>query len=364
MWRYFLLLILAVGYISIEARTSSEAIYRQLCNITNDAVAILRLNGKRSALREAIYGRYGRALFNDNGIVTIPARCGDAPSGRGVLCNYFKGGRQGDGCLAESLLGTLMCVCAPGARDDKKLCGTEPWEFDGAWWGGFGSNKERDSLFKDVWKKVISKCLVGNKHHSSTLEKLKSLEQTLKAIRGTLRSRAWGGTNYFYLGQSAVTSCGGGIHDGEGICVAYRGGSGETKDSVNIPWITEIEKATNELIEIVPKQPIESQAEADSPSAEKEADLPIPAEGNEQLNENESLKRGNPTEKFVTQTVSAEYEPQFNKSKRIPKLAKPEEKGNPHKYNIIDIPHLATNPDEDGSILICKKWLLLSILFN
>ncbi|CCD12014.1 Variant surface glycoprotein [Trypanosoma congolense IL3000] len=362
-----LLLMLTVGGQYLEACAARIDVYKHLCEITRNVVALLGLHRNRSALRDAIYGKKGRAIFDEEGIVTVQEHCGGVPSGRAILCNHFKGdlpGNAQDGCLAESLLGTFMCVCAPGGREAKMLCGMEPWKADGTWWGGFLAKQNREKLFRDVWRKLIGKCLVESEIHTSTEINLKSLETSLKAIRESLRSSASGGTNYFYLGEPEVTSCSGGVNSGEGICASYRGGLLETKHSVKIPWLSEIEKTTNELLGKITEPSSESHGQVDPSFSEKKANIPIPAAANEAPEENEALKPVNIAAKGNIQLKNIQPEPQVNESMQITNLAKPEEKRKPTKYNVVDIPHLAIDPNEDFSILTNQKWLLLSILFN
>ncbi|CCD16069.1 unnamed protein product, partial [Trypanosoma congolense IL3000] len=108
-----------------------------LCQVYTAARHVLThaVEPHKRELEEAIYGPKDRAHFTADGEVNLKWKCSNAPRGRGGLCTYF----NVDGCFAESLYGTFMCLCTPGVRTEsgKTYCGVDASRYSGTWSGGW-----------------------------------------------------------------------------------------------------------------------------------------------------------------------------------------------------------------------------------
>ncbi|CCD17477.1 unnamed protein product, partial [Trypanosoma congolense IL3000] len=134
----FLLMMATFAGVSLEVSASGDDLFDKLCNITKLSTALLSMDRNSGPLREAIYGRDDWAHFETSGRVKIGWHCNELKL-RNTLCAHYTGGRHGlgqDGCFAESLLGTFLCICAPpGGGQPSFFCHNKSVP-SGAGWSG------------------------------------------------------------------------------------------------------------------------------------------------------------------------------------------------------------------------------------
>ncbi|CCD11941.1 unnamed protein product [Trypanosoma congolense IL3000] len=314
----------------------------------------------RQNLDEVIYGKHSRARFDNDGKVEPTWKCGVPQNGRSVLCHHHKRGSGWDGCFSESLVGTIICICTPGKKGNSiaSLCGANITQYRGTWWGSTHTLEDKKSLFKEVWNTTIQKCLVESKSNRHGARGWERLEKSLTEIKNNLTPGKIG--KITYLGGNAAGSCIG--IDETDVCVAY---PGKGKDNVKIPWLEKIEETVRKFHQRVTEKHL-TPAPAETGPAEPSAAPMLAAEIADQAIQPQNAPHvadGQPeNEELETETSestkSSEEAPKSRRKRSTTTTPNPSPTDTPH------IPHIATDPTEDGSLLTLQKWLLLTVIFN
>ncbi|CCD12874.1 Variant surface glycoprotein [Trypanosoma congolense IL3000] len=349
-----LVMVLSTGL--LEVGGYNDDIYNKLCTITKTASGLLKLEAGNEVLRGAIYGGGDSAKFGEGGKVTEGGRCVGL-SLRTQLCTYFNRGNVWEGCYAESVLGALFCICAPGGRggDVVDLCGAVVAEYNEAgWWGSWHSTGTREDLFKKVWGKAIKKCLEENENIQDVSEELKKLEDAMSSVREKIKGSRRSSDNLYFLGGSGTDRCDG---DGKNVCAAYQAGPNR---SASIPWMKKIEEAMEEMKIALARQVKEA----------KDVVIAPPAKGTEESSA--AHRAAAESEHPTVLTKSTPHKNNLQNSDEEPGTeialssgnseapAKLKTKINHTASSVTDLSHLATNPDEDGSLLTKPLWLFLA----
>ncbi|CCD16829.1 Variant surface glycoprotein [Trypanosoma congolense IL3000] len=338
-------------------------VYDLLCNVTGSASALLKLNEGdgvvQSTLGDAVYGKGSRAQFSPTGTVSLSRRFGVSPTGRGPLCTYYRGtqARVMDGCFTESLFGVLMCVCTPGEGSSGNLCGVEISKYKGGVWSSNFNRALPTDLLNEVWEKVIKNC-TGSGAGQDIAQYVEDLKIAVNKVRNSLTSGKISHTDYFYLGEKDNESNCNGVN-GKNICAAYQI-NGKKKENVNIPWADKIDIAVSKIKPKVSRPavkatlaPAAAEHRVANPAGQAEEHVkPEPQAGPAPNETDEKAENG----KLLTETARSpgiSNVPTKSKLKRSPKT-KP----------LNEIPHVATNIDEDGFSLTKPLWLSMAALLN
>ncbi|CCD14388.1 Variant surface glycoprotein [Trypanosoma congolense IL3000] len=217
---------------------SHDNVFQKLCDITEKAFLLLKLSKNNAqvnqSLEAAIYGTDDRAHFDRDGGLTSTKGCSIWNYGRSQVCNFQNSG----GCFAESLLGSLLCLCIPGKSDAKNMCGVDDLDTS-AFWSGWSGPDEKENLFKNVWGNIKKKC---TKEYGNVIGGEKNLKE-LKSAVDTIRDDAIRDYNgYFYFGGILTSDCSG--SEKKNVCVKYKM---DSNGNVAIPWADKI----NEAIQIL-----------------------------------------------------------------------------------------------------------------
>ncbi|CCD16188.1 Variant surface glycoprotein [Trypanosoma congolense IL3000] len=364
MWKrfFFALFLLLAKFVEGISVGHNHDVYKDLCEISRAASSALQGRGAgemKKKLEEAIYGIVGRARFDENGNLQIGRKCASGFNGRGIFCKYSsmdRGWNMGDGCYAESLVGAFMCLCAPGSEQSRvdNLCGVDVRGYtNDAWYGSFSTQEDVSTLFQNVWKHAIKKCIEGKEHVNSEAEELQNLEKAVKEVRRKIE-RKKGGSNFYFLGESG--SCDG--RSGRDVCAAYQ----KKGSKVEIPWAKKIEAAVDELKKIIKQQ-------AETPTLLNSAPSPQGSRGQSVAPMEDAGSTQSATQSETTQQESnmkhenGEYETETHKSiAKSEKIQISRTKRSPPLTSLTDVPHLATDPDDDGSNIIESQWPFLAAL--
>ncbi|CCD15255.1 Variant surface glycoprotein [Trypanosoma congolense IL3000] len=311
----------------------------------------------KDSLKDAIYGSaHHNALIEGGGRVVKSRSCGKSFFGRGVFCNH----KRGDGCFAQSLIGTFLCVCTPGQINrDRSLCGVGVQRYGRTTWsGGFVVSQNTQALFEKVFDKVIKNCNGGSQNNQGNAEKLKQLRSALETFNEKLKPGTISGKIFLYFGGKNKTSGCSGLSETD-LCAAYEG-YGDGSANVNIPWLTKIRKALEDLeaVERARTNVIHTQTQKGAGES------------------NEGVASHDAPNAFLVQNESVFEEAGDQPAKNEPKSENTTTAGSPEeqppkrkKRNIAtspftDIPHVASDPNEDHSFIIQPFWLLLAALLN
>ncbi|CCD12861.1 Variant surface glycoprotein, partial [Trypanosoma congolense IL3000] len=202
-------------------------------------------------LREAVYGSDKKnALINVSGHVTPSLRCGYPLNGRTPLCTYYRGhpgtvvGLRKDGCFAESLFGTFLCICTPGEEQlpVRNLCRVAGLEYGDKWSGKWGRRglEDKKTLFGKVLGSVMKACTEESRGEQDDSNGLEKLEKSVNNIKKKLKPGKREGFSYLG-GSDNVIECSG--VNGQDVCVAHQRGV----DEARIPWVEKIEEVLDQL---------------------------------------------------------------------------------------------------------------------
>ncbi|CCD13440.1 Variant surface glycoprotein [Trypanosoma congolense IL3000] len=338
----------------------NSAEYLLLCNLTRKVSSLLKSGGisvnAATNLRDAIYGVSNRALFKEGGEVHLGLGCSKLPNGRALQCSYY----NSDGCFAESLIGAFFCACTPSSREGgvNTFCGVDANQYHDSWTGEWVTPGRKTNLFKDVWKYVIGDCHEKHEIMNNKALELEYLKLSVKEVRRKIEEDKRN-NGFFYLGGSGNTVCNG--YNVNDVCVRY---NGKGTSVVKIPWIDKLEEAIKELGKTLETQEREVGVK-DSRLLQPGALVPVKVHKVLEKNTGQGVQNKASIDRTKKQfkermdeteihgrQESAEYE---HKST--------EARATSNSPSITDIPHLATNNNEDGSIITRPSWLLLSISF-
>ncbi|CCD12257.1 Variant surface glycoprotein [Trypanosoma congolense IL3000] len=340
MWGNVMLLFVFPHYLVKAVNCHNELERELLCDIFRQSKRVLQKFEEAEPLKQAIYGATeNNAQIINLGNVTLGTSC-HGPVLRDQFCGYHGSKREKDGCFSESLLGTFFCVCAPGARRGyvDKLCGVSiKRDFD-LWYGSAPpGNGEIEVIFGNVWGNVIRNCTGGGESVEGGSEEL---EKLIKAVEEVENKTLLGRDGLFYFGWSGGKDCSG--SDRGDICAAYqrKDGSGS---KAHIPWVEKIKKAITNL------QKMEREGQ--------DSDFRQIPTGKS----SESITTlAHHAERYTELAVQSEGTVTPPSSDRTPSKTKISTKTSP----ITNIPHLATDLNEDGTSLTDQKWLVISALLN
>ncbi|CCD14719.1 Variant surface glycoprotein [Trypanosoma congolense IL3000] len=334
-----------------------NAEYRLLCNVFKSAEWALNNSIRNGQLKEAIHGESSKAQFDKQGTIkSLGIRCGGQLSGRAVVCTSRSGGHGGDGCFSRSLVGTILCVCTPGKTGINQNCGAIEFR-DKMWHGGFGSAgqrlDEKKDLFRKVWQAFIKNCRNGVQYNRGTVGQLENLKKSIKSITESFKNS----DSHFYLGGGNEKNvCG--AETVEDTCAKYerRGGRAE------IPWVEKIENALGEL-EILRKTTVVSvQEPGNAHSTCGDVSPAKPARVNEGISEKQ-VQNEHTLEETDLQTSDKESESVTTGGTiSVTEQHRRRKRSTSNSLSTSEIPHLASNPNEDGIFLTCPRWLLLAVL--
>ncbi|CCD16830.1 unnamed protein product [Trypanosoma congolense IL3000] len=339
--------------------------FNELCEITRNTSTLLRLHGDYGPLKESIYGTKGRiALFTEDGKVDSPWGCTSGISGRSVYCNHYAGnpgfawsfGRNG--CFAESLVGAMVCICAPGKAGPTNLCGVSDVGSGKRWSGNFNGGRIDNALLKDLWLKVIKNCTEGNKSEQGYAEEFEYLKEYLKNIRRKIHK----GSGFFYFGgENGKTVCG--AEKAEDVCARYQG---RNDNEANIPWADKIEKALEQMKPaIYQSRARRTLVQATKvPSAQRSNGKPV------ELEEVAKVKEPVVQTEATSQKTDEQPDGKESQTENIRSPSTPEQtpykrtKRNTQTTPLSDMPHLATDVNNESSLMTKPLWLLLVAILH
>ncbi|CCD12293.1 Variant surface glycoprotein [Trypanosoma congolense IL3000] len=339
-----------------------------LCNVFTAATESLRKAKNKRQLTDAIYGAGGSIKFRDDGSIEKDGNFFGQIGWRSVLCDYHEKDvrlalrARSNGCLAESLVGTFSCVCTPGDKNAQGLCGMKDLGSFGTWSGSFSGNELNQTLFKGVWNKLNEICNDGSENEQDYREKLKNLRRSVERIRRKIE--ASNGIGSLVLGQGRRIPCSG--ETTRHICAVYQEESGRP----DTPWVKKIEVALGELekkadaTNVVPESGAARKGPIGTNKQNREATPSREIEENEEPQEPMARL---PNIHRETDDQTEEEDPQSEiTGSRGSFSGEPTERGKrtTKKPHITDIPHVATNPNEDGFFLNHPKVVLWAVLFN
>ncbi|CCD17646.1 Variant surface glycoprotein [Trypanosoma congolense IL3000] len=341
MWRNAIIVLVFFHYFVEAVNCHNEPERELLCNIFRQSERVLQEFAKAELIKEAIYGpmKENALIIKGEGVSLIPSCY--RPILRNQFCEYLGSERVKDGCFAESLLGTFFCICVPGAQRGtvSNLCGVDIGRHFDLWHGTFPMrDDETEDIFGNVWRNVVGKCTGGSGNVESGSEELEKLRMAVEEVENKTRL----GTNgFFYFGGSEEKGCGG--SDGRNVCAAYLKKDGSVSKA-RIPWVEKIKKAITQLQEMKrEKRSLDSREKTTGRNSESIVAPPHrTGEGNTEL------------------TVQSEGAGTPPNSDRTHSKTKISTKTSP----ITNIPHLATNLNEDGSLLTNQEWLVIAALLN
>ncbi|CCD13223.1 Variant surface glycoprotein [Trypanosoma congolense IL3000] len=357
LWK-LLLMMVALNAVSLEAGGSDDDLFDKLCNMTKLASALVSMEGKSRKLSEAVYGMQRRGQFRTTGDVSLGVGCA-RPRTRNTLCTHYRFeplARGPDGCFAESLLGTLLCICTPPESGQSSFFCHDKFGPSGSGWTGPWGQAKHNDLFKDLWNHVLQGCLVPDRTLGNTFLEIGQLEQALASINGSLKKGQQ--PAFLYLGKAGKTCAG---QDAEDVCAAYPAGVGQAQ----IPWLKKIKEALEILQKLVhpakdAKQASEKSYQEDvvaqdnqMEEADRAAELVIEENPQPQQKDNETEPKHEKKEDEKKTTVRhAPTERSSNSSKRKTVQDSP----------FTDLPHLAINPDDESSIILRPTLTILAAL--
>ncbi|CCD14162.1 Variant surface glycoprotein [Trypanosoma congolense IL3000] len=351
-WKRMLLFLFLVESVNATPGYNKE-VFDKLCEITRRASSSLssaRSNAvANKSLYEAIYGTVDSAQFAENGDIFLGTACGIYSHGRGEVCSYKSGvlgGSGKNGCFADSLFGTFLCVCTNGHREDKDLCGIGEVGGGELWsgWGGQGLG-EKTELFKKVWEKIKEICTDKTGRKLGGEVQLDFLKTSVDNLRRSLNHH---NSVYFYLGGIGASHCTG-VISGD-ACVAYKE---SVTGTANILWADKINEAIESLktVRSKAKKSASLAGITGSPAANM-----VPGENVvlEERNEPASHKTNDQQESEITQTQTAttagHSEGEKSRGKRSTQISQETE------ISPLTLEH------EEGSPTTKPQWLLMAAL--
>ncbi|CCD17558.1 Variant surface glycoprotein [Trypanosoma congolense IL3000] len=334
------------------ANDYNKDVFDKLCEIKKKTMALFNAHQDHSqinkSLYEAIYGSEESARFDDNGDVKFGGACSLTAHGRSEVCNYKTGnsGSSGkNGCFADSLFGTFLCLCTPGSGDAGTLCGFGKVG-DGAVWSGFAGVGHEKVLFSKVLEKVKEQCTGELPNVLNNDNKLNNLITAIEAVTGRLKEIG----GYLYLGDGRGVCSG--INRNE-VCVAYKKVSG--KNEADIPWVKRIYKVLEDLQKVI-HQRTEHKNSKTEPKTYSQL-------GNSVENVDHKENSDNITDKNDEKSEDTEEKTNTVKSQSISREDLQRRKRRIQKSTETNIASLATDTNEDGSIQTNPKWPFLTTLF-
>ncbi|CCD14596.1 Variant surface glycoprotein [Trypanosoma congolense IL3000] len=353
MWRrLFLFLFLTLKVSPVD--DYNKDVFNNLCGITKRASSILRLQewnaNVKHDLEEAIYGKRERAQFNKDGEVDFGGDCDLFDSGRSQLCSFKGRGNQGtgrNGCFADSLIGTVLCICTPGNNNPKDLCSLGGLETVGVW-SGWELREHEKNLFKKVWEKIKERCTSVTRSELIREDHSRTLKKAVTNVTSKLR---YDNKGYFYLSGDGAGDCSG-TNRGN-ICSAYKGSD---KGIAKVPWADKINEAIEKLetaqaTASTSTSPIRMSG---SPAAEGAPGEKIDLAGQ---NEPTSHETHDQRESDVTDT-------QKGPSTGHSDTAKSRGQRSTQRSRETDTASLANDPEEDGTLITRQKCVLIAALIS
>ncbi|CCD11698.1 Variant surface glycoprotein [Trypanosoma congolense IL3000] len=341
MWGNVMIFFVFFRYLVEAVHCHNELEQELLCDIFRQSERVLQKFEDDEPLKQAIYGPTdNNAQIIKFGNVTLGTSC-HGPVLRDQFCRYHGSKRGKDGCFAESLLGTFFCICAPGARRGyvDNLCGVGIRRHVDSWYGYTPQREDEiEEIFGNVWKDIISNCTGGSESVESGNEELEKLRKAVEEVENTIKPDRNG---FFYnLGWSGGKDCSG--SDTKDVCAAYqkKDGSGS---KAHIPWMEKIKETVTQLQKMErERQYLDTRKRTTGKNSESMTTLTHHAEGYAEL------------------TVQSEGTVTPPSSDRTPSKTKISTETSP----ITNIPHLATDLNEDGTPLTNQKWLVVAALLN
>ncbi|CCD13439.1 Variant surface glycoprotein [Trypanosoma congolense IL3000] len=370
MWGKIMALMVLLSVRCLGDRGYDDGIFSKLCDVVRKTRALYRLQEANSTvkktLEQAIYGTQTTALFNDDGNVEISGNCGSQKM-RNLLCTYHSGGLMmygKGGCFAESLLGTIMCVCTPGSFKSNigSLCGADTKKYNGkTWWGRWLDSKEQKELIKEVWEEVKENCPEDGGYKLQDEEKLNDLKRSLDTLRETLKPTI--GLNLFYLGGSGWGGCSG--SNGDSVCALYKGNVADKK-SVNIPWMTKIVTTLEDLSKTLATQAGALAVTASAHSTPEAAGVvPDNRENAENAETAVQIKHSADETNEDIGLLKTKFENSGKSESSVVESSKARTTGENRttpQHHLTEIPHITTNPNEEGSLIIKQFSFLCAAL--
>ncbi|CCD13392.1 Variant surface glycoprotein [Trypanosoma congolense IL3000] len=345
-----ILLFLLIGSWT-AANDYNKDVFDKLCDITKNAKALLTAHQDHSefnrSLHEAIYGSVESARFDDNGDVKLGKACSLSASGRSELCNYKKGAITSsgkNGCFADSLFGTFLCLCTPGSGDDRTLCGFGRVGGGVVWLRLTRVDHER-VLFKEVWKNIKEQCTGVLPNMLNNENKFESLKTAVKTVTGSLKEI----DGYLYLGDGGSVCSGTNKND---FCVAYEKAS--EKKGTDIPWVKRIYDALEDLQKILQQR---QKHRIPKPEPTVHSQLGDSVESVEYKERSDNI-----TNKSDEKDEEAKGKTNTVKSQSISREDLQRRKRNIQKSTETNIASLATDHNEDSTSLTNTNGPLLATL--
>ncbi|CCD16827.1 Variant surface glycoprotein [Trypanosoma congolense IL3000] len=356
----------------LVAEGYNDGVFKKLCDVLRKTRALYKLEKDNSTLKksleQAIYGTQTTALFNDDGGVEINQNCGGLKM-RSYLCTFYGGApawHGKDGCLAESLFGTIMCVCTPG--DSKSgiinFCGVDIKNYKGKTWSGKWLNsEEQNELIKKVLREVNEKCPEDGGHGLQGEAKLKDLKNSLDALKEKLKPTIGG--NFFYFGENGWGGCSG--TNGDNVCASYKG-SMANKKNINIPWMQKIVTTLEDLSKTVETQARTLDATSSAHSTpEASGTLPESRENAENAKAAVQVKHSADEKNEDIGLLESEVENSGNPESSVVESSTARTTGENRTtthHHLTEIPHITNNPNEDGFLITSKFSFILAALLN
>ncbi|CCD12093.1 unnamed protein product [Trypanosoma congolense IL3000] len=190
-----------------------------LCDVLRMARGILNNTKEihKKDLKDAIYGSSETNYeFGEDGKVSGGSRC-ISQNLRTQLCTY----NGQEGCYAQSLLGTLFCVCTPGGKTSTEgtLCETALANYGGKGWWDQSQEDARTELFKKVWAHVVEACHCLEEMEQTYDERLEALSTAVQKARKQIKNGVKSGSPYSLRG-SGTGECSGTSIDSR-VCGLY-----------------------------------------------------------------------------------------------------------------------------------------------